>query len=286
VKLLRGHALAPREIGDEPGVEVARAPAHRHAGGGREGHRGVDALAVADGGDARAIAEMSDDQPRRQPAGLAAERAGEVGVGEPVEAVAPDPLRLVLPRNGQEPAHARQITVERGVEARDLRQTGESARAGLDQRDPGGEMLGIEGADAPQLIQEFGRDLGGREEARAPVHDAVPDRLDDEAPGRERVDHEGKRSGMVRRRDLPTLTAVEGQGRVRAPDPLDLPAQAAPGGLAWRERRELQARRARVYGQDRGHGEPWYPRPRRPVKAVAGPAGLRCPATRRCAPMP
>ena len=44
------------------GIDVAGARAADDAAGGRQAHRGVEALAVADGGDGCAVAEMRDDQ--------------------------------------------------------------------------------------------------------------------------------------------------------------------------------------------------------------------------------
>ena len=98
------------------------------------------------------------------------------------------------------------------------------------RRDLGGEMLGIEGADAPQLNQEIGRDLRGLEEARAPVHDAVPDRLDGDAPGASASTTRGSAaawSGAVTCRPSPASKA-----RVASERPIrsTIPAQEARGG--------------------------------------------------------
>jgi hypothetical protein len=49
--------------------------------------------------------------------------------------------------------------MEGGVEARDLGHVGESACERLDKRDLGGEVFGVERADASELGQHLARDL-------------------------------------------------------------------------------------------------------------------------------
>ena len=50
-----------REERDEPGIHVAGTRAHHEARRRREAHAGVDALPVADRGEARAAAEVRED---------------------------------------------------------------------------------------------------------------------------------------------------------------------------------------------------------------------------------
>ena len=61
LKLRRGHALGARQVVDQARIQIPRAGAHHQSCRGREAHAGVDALAVAHGGQARAVAEMRKD---------------------------------------------------------------------------------------------------------------------------------------------------------------------------------------------------------------------------------
>ena len=76
----------------EPGVEVPAAGAHDQAGGGGEPHRRVQAPALSHRGQARARAEVRQDDPSpglRRP-GNPRQLLHEIRVGEPVEPVATD----------------------------------------------------------------------------------------------------------------------------------------------------------------------------------------------------
>ena len=61
LKLRRGHLLGARQIATQSGIQIAGAGAHRQSRRRREAHAGVDAFAVAHGGQARAVAEMRED---------------------------------------------------------------------------------------------------------------------------------------------------------------------------------------------------------------------------------
>ena len=95
MKLLRAHALGLRQVRDQAGIQIAGARAHRHACRRREAHAGVDALAVANRGEACPVAEMSQNHPAhggRLRAGRAGEFFHEKRVGQAVKAVALDAL--------------------------------------------------------------------------------------------------------------------------------------------------------------------------------------------------
>ena len=90
-------------VNDPAGTpQVSRARAHHQSCRGREAHAGVDALAVAHGGQAGAIAEMCEDYAALRRAGIdAAKLLHQVGEGESVKAVALDALFRIAPRDRQ-----------------------------------------------------------------------------------------------------------------------------------------------------------------------------------------
>ena len=57
------HTFGARQIPNQSGIEIAGAGAHRHPGGGSKTHAGVDGFAVAHCGQARAIAEVGENDP-------------------------------------------------------------------------------------------------------------------------------------------------------------------------------------------------------------------------------
>jgi 3,4-dihydroxy-2-butanone 4-phosphate synthase len=73
LKLGRAHLLGARQVGDQPRIQIARAAAHHQSRRRGETHAGIDALAVAHRGQARAVAEMGKDH-----AALRRRRVGEV----------------------------------------------------------------------------------------------------------------------------------------------------------------------------------------------------------------
>ena len=61
VKLLRGHFFRAREIRREAGVQITGARAHHQSRRRRKAHACIHAFAVTHGGEARAVAEMRED---------------------------------------------------------------------------------------------------------------------------------------------------------------------------------------------------------------------------------
>ena len=122
VKKLRGHLLGAREIRREAGVQIAGARAHHQARRRREAHAGVNALAITDGGKARAVAEMGEDYTtfRRRRVAEAREFFHQIGIGQSVETITLDSLGVEAARNWQQFGHARHGLVKRGVKARQL----------------------------------------------------------------------------------------------------------------------------------------------------------------------
>ena len=111
-------------------VDAARAGGHHEALDRRESHRRVDRPTAADGGQRRAGAEVAGDEPQagRGPAQQLGRASRGVGVGEPVEAEAPQAVALApLGRQRVGRGGGRQPGVERGVEARHRRQRAGSA---------------------------------------------------------------------------------------------------------------------------------------------------------------
>ncbi len=137
----------------EPRIEIARAGAHRHAGGGREAHAGFHRFSVAHRREARAIAEVGEDHPpaRRFGSRHALQFAHEERIRQSVKAIPPHAERLVAARNRQHLRDPRQVMVKGRVEARHLGQIGKSALKRLGQQNLLRQMLGIEWAESAQL---------------------------------------------------------------------------------------------------------------------------------------
>ncbi len=129
VELLGAHFLRARQIPNQPGIEIAGAGAHGHPGGRGETHAGVHGFAVAHRRQARAIAEVGEDDPAlgRFRSSQAGQLSHEKRIRQPVKAVPPHPLRFVAARNRQQLGHARQVMVKSRVETRHLGQVGKSA---------------------------------------------------------------------------------------------------------------------------------------------------------------
>ena len=117
-----GHALRLDQVQDDAGVELAGAGAHREAVEGGEAHRALDAHAVGHRAHRGAAAEVGDDDAAAGDLGRdLAQAAGDVFVGEAVEAVAADALVVEGARQGVAVGVVGAGAVEGGVEAGDLR---------------------------------------------------------------------------------------------------------------------------------------------------------------------
>ena len=142
----------------------------------REAHAGVDASAVAYGRETRAVAEVRQDDapPRRRGIADAQQLLQQESVRQSMKSVALNSLRLVAARNRQQRRDARHASMERGIEARHLRQLRKFAADGLDEFDLTRQMFRVVGNDASQLIQERGRHAL-RARALHAVHHAMAD---------------------------------------------------------------------------------------------------------------
>ena len=160
LKLRRAHLLGAREVGDQSRIKVARAAAHHQSGRRRETHAGVDALAVAHGGEARAVAEMRKDHAtlRCRRVADACKFPHEEFIRQTVEAITANACRLVASRNRQETGDARHGAVKRGVIARDLRQRRMALAECLYQFDLKRQMVWIVRRDSVQFIEQLWRD--------------------------------------------------------------------------------------------------------------------------------
>ncbi len=63
IELLRAHVFRARQIPNQSGIEIAGTSAHRHPGRRREAHACVEGFALTHGRQARAIAEVGEDDP-------------------------------------------------------------------------------------------------------------------------------------------------------------------------------------------------------------------------------
>ncbi len=144
---------------------------------------------------------MREDEPaaRGFRARLLRERFHHVRVRKPVEAVACDALCLVAPRQRQQRCNARHVAVERGVEARHVRDMRQVLAETLDQRDLRRQVLGRPGGDLAQRREDrFGDDCR-LAIARTAVDDAMPGGADGRAadPRIKAVQHGARRAGVV-----------------------------------------------------------------------------------------
>ncbi len=89
--------------------------------------------------------------------------------------VALDALAVVFSGNRQNPRHARHLPMKGRIEAGHLRQAGRPPRHGFDHGDFHGQMIGIEGADAPQFVEQLGRNPFGLRIALPPMNNPMPD---------------------------------------------------------------------------------------------------------------
>ena len=259
VELARGHFFGAGEETGEAGIKVARAGAHDEAGGRCEGHAGVDGPTVFDGGHARAVAQVGEDEAAAGGArtGEAAKFPEEKFVGQAVKTVAADAFGVVAKRNRQQLRDARHGAMERGVEAGDLREFGKAAEKGGGQDDFFGQMLGVKRDEAAQRAEEIRGDAAGRAELRAAVDDAVADggKLAGVEvflqPGGQGADG-GEMGGGGRfvREGFAGGEIFDGEGSAGQADAFDGTGPDAAKGGGGLEEGELDARRASVDGED------------------------------------
>ena len=181
-------------------IDGAAARAHHQAVDGSEAHRAGDAAAILHGAEARAIAEMRDDDaPLGHFRRNFSQPARDIFIGDAVKAVTPDSLLGIFSRDGESLRDRRLAAMEGRVETGDLRQL----RMGGPYRPNDREIM--------RLMQRRERNEGGeplddvvRKQQRrgifAPaMHDAMADGGDVAPlqPGRRDAHHGLRRRGVI-----------------------------------------------------------------------------------------
>ena len=197
----RVHPALVHQVQDDAGVDRPAARPHRQAVDRGEAHRARDAAAGFERAHAGAVAEV-------QHHGLAARRAlveprqhrGDVLVGEAVEAVAAHARIGELLRQREHLRERRVRPVDRGVEARDLRQLRRALEHRADRRQVVRLVQRRERHELLELRDDRGVEAHGRGVVDAAVDDAVTD-------GREPV---------IRRRASPSASRRCARARRRA----------------------------------------------------------------------
>ena len=170
------HAFLHDEIKHHTGIDLAGPRAHRQAVQSGEPHCAVDAAAIEERTHRCATAEMSDDDTRVGDFRRDRLQAiGDIFIGEAVEAVAANALRVETFRQGEMVGNCAMTAVESRIEAGDLRQL-RKARA---ERLHGGEIVRLMKRRQRDVALEFVEDGRVDEDRpvifRSAVHDAVPD---------------------------------------------------------------------------------------------------------------
>ena len=168
-------------MGDDRGVDVAGPGAHDESLERRHAHRGVDATAAVDGGDARPVAEVGHDQielGERSAEDLRG-ACGDMSHRRAVEAVAAD-LELLVPvvRHGVAVSVRRQGAMERGVEHGHVIDVGPVLARRLDPGEVARQVQRCQSHEAAQLGQHIVVDPRRRGEHLAAVDDAVANGVD------------------------------------------------------------------------------------------------------------
>ena len=161
-------------------VEATGAGAHDKAFERGEAHRGIDALAVQDGGAAGAVAEVSRDEAGFF--GLGAENLAGFGSHESVAcavgAVTADAVLFIeLVRNAVEVSLLRHGLVESRIEHGDLRETREELGSAFHAGSVCRFVERCKERDAADVVDDFLRDLFALD-VLAAMHDAVADSFD------------------------------------------------------------------------------------------------------------
>ena len=130
------HVFVLKQVQDHPRVEQAGARAHHQPVERSEPHCRCNTAAVFDRAQARAVAEMRDDDLAAGAFGRDPRQGrGDVFVRQPVKPVAADALRRQFARQGELLRHGRLGMVEGGIEAGDLRDARRRRGDGADRRD-------------------------------------------------------------------------------------------------------------------------------------------------------
>ena len=247
-------AVILRQAQHRIAVDGAGARAHGQPVERRVAHGGGDRLAVADGAEAGAVAEMQrQDALWQRLARKVRQRADEARVGNAVKAVAADAFRVLLRRQCIAQCHVRIGGVEGGVEGGILRK----ARRRFGQRADGGEVVRIVERRQRHAGLDFGDDVGGEaarfQQCAPAMDDAVASRR--QASGRnaavfERGEDMAEGVGMIAHHDGAAF-AIERKNRRAA----DLARHAGKQALEISvEQHDLDRRRAGIDDENGGHG--------------------------------
>jgi hypothetical protein len=159
-----------QEVHEDARVEIARARAHDEAARGREPHRRVDRAPVLHRGHARPVAEMREHgaAERRRSDGL-----DDVLVRKAVEAVASYACVEEVARQGEALGDLRQAAMERGVEARHLREARRTRGDGVEDGELRGKMKRREPHERIERGAQHRIDSGGRAVRRSAVNEPM-----------------------------------------------------------------------------------------------------------------
>jgi hypothetical protein len=256
VEPISSHVLGAHQVTHHAGIEIAGSRAHDETGRWRETHARIEASAVPHGGDAGAVAQM-----RQQHSSMRGVRSGEPGqlvedvlARQAMEPVAPHAVSLVAPRNRQQPGDLRHGVMERGIEARDLRQARRTRGERFDQAKRGWQMLRRVRRRVVELRQKSRADRHGPGMIE-PMDDAVAGSVDgiEDALLVEPREHERLR--RVRARGVNDAfasfgTTSPGEPRVAGTDPTEVSLQCTCQIGTADVHRQLHARRAGIERQN------------------------------------
>ena len=161
------------QIDQHARIEIAAARAHDHPAGWRQSHAGVDGVAIFDGCDTRAIAEVRNDDPVRP---IGSELAQDRLARQTVKSVALDALGSQLQRNRQGSRDIRHSGVKRRIEAGHLRQSGEVLTGEANDRQRRRIVQWREGDCRFDLPKHRVVDQAMGAKMRPTMHHAMPDR--------------------------------------------------------------------------------------------------------------
>jgi len=152
-----------------------------------------------------------------------------------MKAIAQQPRPLVLAREGVASGDGRHPTVERGIEAGDLRHVWIVAPDRLDRRERLRQMIGVDRDQRAQVVEQRGGEPFRLAMALPAVDDPVPDRrhIQRRALLAQPIGERGERGGVIGQIALrieERLASCVGdpQSRVLVPDPLGEQRDFAP----------------------------------------------------------
>ena len=109
--------LFPQQIDQDARIEIATARSHDRPSGRGQAHAGIDGLAVFDGGNTDAIAQMRNDQPIRP---IIPKLPHDRLAGKAMKPIALNAARPQVPRDRQRPRDIRHPGMKCRIEAGDL----------------------------------------------------------------------------------------------------------------------------------------------------------------------